>query len=102
MKPTFWWMMNYHHNVPKTFNVTSIVECIGHLQVEKELGSTFLRIEKRKFKVEMKIACPEKPMIKVVVKINSLQFYFQSSHNAENSKLVIATQNITSFQEVIQ
>ncbi len=81
----------------KTFNVTSIVECIGHLQVEEELGSTFLGVEKRKFKVEMKIACPKKLMIKVVLKNNYLQFYFQSSHNAKNSKLIIATQNITSF-----
>lgn len=83
-------MVNYHHNVPKTFNVTSIVECIG-------LGSTFLGVEKRKFKVEMKTACSKKLMIKVVVKNNSLQFYFQSSHNAKTSKLIIATQNITYF-----
>jgi hypothetical protein len=71
MKPTFWWMGNYHHNVPKTFNVTSIVECIGHLQVEEELGSTFLGVEKKKLKVEMKTACPKKLMIKMAVKNNS-------------------------------
>jgi hypothetical protein len=54
--------------MPKTFNVTSTIECIGHLQVEEELGSTLLGVEKRKFKVEMKTACPKKLMIKVVVK----------------------------------
>ncbi len=80
-------------NVPKTFNVTSVVvECIAHLQVDKELGSTLLEVQKRKFKVKMKIACPKKPMIQVVVKNNSLQLYFQSSCNVENSKLIISTQ----------
>jgi len=59
-------------NVPKTLNVTSIVECLGHLQVEEELGFALLRVEKRKLKVKMKIACPKKPMIKVMVKNNFL------------------------------
>jgi len=59
-------------NVPKTLNVTSIVESIGHLQVEEELGFALLGVEKKKLKVKMKIACPKKPMIKVVVKINFL------------------------------
>jgi hypothetical protein len=92
-------MVNYHHNVPKTFNVTSIVECIGHLQAEEELGSTFLGVEKRKFKVEMKTACPKKLMIKMVMKNNSLQFYFRSSCNAKKSMLIIATQKITFFSK---
>jgi hypothetical protein len=38
------------------------------------------------------IACQKKPMIQVVVKNNSLQLYFQSSCNVENSKLIISTQ----------
>jgi hypothetical protein len=41
-------------------------------QVEEELGFALLGVEKRKLKVKMKIACPKKPMIKVVVKINFL------------------------------
>jgi hypothetical protein len=59
-------------NVPKTLNVTSIVKCIGRLQVEEELGFALIGVEKRKLKVKMKIACPKKPMIKVVLKINFL------------------------------
>jgi len=47
--------------------------------------------------MKMKTACPKKPMIKAVVKNNSLWFYFQSSYNVENSKLIITTQNITPF-----